>query len=74
MKALVFKRLPLNMPKDKAEQIATKLTEENFMSVQVKKVPDLKSVCFVMKSDLYTKTHMNDLLEEELRDWEVFGK
>lgn len=74
MQALVFKRLPLNMPKDKAEQIATKLTEENFMNVQVKKVPDLKSVCFVMKSDLYTKTHMNDLLEEELRDWEVFGK
>lgn len=44
------------------------------MNVQVKKVPDLKSVCFVMKSDLYTKTHMNDLLEEELRDWEVFRK
>ena len=62
MQALVFKRLPLNMPEDKAEQIATKLAEENFMSVQVKKVPDLKSVCFVMKSDLYTKTHMNDLL------------
>lgn len=74
MQALVFKLLPLNMPKDKAEQIATKLAEENFMNVQVKKVPDLKSVCFVMKSDLYTKTHMNDLLEEELRDWEVFGK
>lgn len=74
MQALVFKRLPLNMPKDKAEQIATKLVEENFMNVQVKKVPDLKSVCFVMKSNLYTKTHMNDLLEEELRDWEVFGK
>lgn len=74
MQALVFKRLPLNMPKDKAEQIAIKLSEENFMNVQVKKVPDLKSVCFVMKSDLYTKTHMNDLLEEELRDWEVFGK
>lgn len=47
MQALVFKRLPLNMPEDKAEQIATKLAEENFMSVQVKKVPDLKSVCFV---------------------------
>lgn len=74
MQALVFKRLPLNMPKDKAEQIATKLAEESFMSVQVKKVPDLKSVCFVMKSDLYKKTHMNDLLEEELRGWEVFGK
>lgn len=74
MQALVFKRLPLNMPKDKDEQIATKLAEENFMSVQVKKAPDLKSVCFVMKSDLYTKTHMSDLLEEELRDWEVFGK
>lgn len=30
MQALVFKRLPLNMPEDKAEQIATKLAEENF--------------------------------------------
>ena len=29
MQALVFKRLPLNMPKDKAEQIATKLAEES---------------------------------------------
>ena len=37
MQALVFKRLPLNTPEDKVEQIAAKLVEENFMSVQVKK-------------------------------------
>lgn len=46
MQALVFKRLPFNMPKDKAEQIATKLAEENFMNVQVKKVPDTKECMF----------------------------
>ena len=74
MQELVFKRLPVGMEEDKAKQIAEKIQSENFIDVQVKYVPDLKDTCFVLKSGLVTKSRMSETLEEEIRDWEVFGK
>ena len=74
MQALFFKRLPVGMEEDKAKQIAEKIQSENFIDVQVKYVPDLKDTCFVLKSGLVTKSRMSEALEEEIRDWEVFGK
>lgn len=62
------------MGEDKAEQIAENIQSENFIDVQVKYVPDLKDTCFVLKSGLVTKSRMSEVLEEEIRNWEVFGK
>lgn len=46
------------MTKEQAQNIADKIEHDNFVDVQVKYVPDLDSLAFVMKSDRFTGDHM----------------
>lgn len=55
------------MTKEQAQKIADKIEHDNFVDVQVKHVPDLGSLAFVMKSDFSTSELMretvNNLIE-----------
>lgn len=51
MKNLAIRRVPEDMTKERAQKIADKIEHDNFIDVQVKHVPDLKGLRFVMKSD-----------------------
>lgn len=67
MKNLAIRRVPENMTKEQAQKIADKIEHDNFVDVQVKHVPDLGSLAFVMKSDFSTSELMretvNNLIE-----------
>ena len=67
MKNLAIRRVPENMTKEQAQKIAYKIEHDNFIDVQVKHVPDLGSLAFVMKSDRFTGEQMrktvNNLIE-----------
>lgn len=67
MKNLAIRRVPENMAKEQAQKIARKMEHDNRFDVQVKHVPDLNGLCFVMKSDFSTGEQMrktvNNLIE-----------
>lgn len=69
MKNLAIRRVPENMTKEQAQKIARKIEHDNRLDVQVKYVPDLGSLAFVMKSDFSTGEQMrktvNNLIESE---------
>ena len=70
MKNLAIRRVPENMAKEQAQKIARKKMEhDNRFDVQIKHVPDLNGLCFVMKSDFSTGEQMretvNNLIESE---------
>ena len=69
MKNLAIRRVPENMTKEQAQKIADKIEHDNFVDVQVKHVPDLNGLCFVMKSDFSTSALMretvNNLIESK---------
>lgn len=69
MKNLAIRRVPENMTKEQAHKIARKIEHDNRFDVQVKYVPDLGSLAFVMKSDFSTGEQMrktvNNLIESE---------
>ena len=58
MKNLAIRRVPENMTKEQAQDIAHKMEHDNRFDVQVKYVPDLGSLAFVMKSDFSTSELM----------------
>lgn len=62
MKNLAIRRVPENMTKEQAQKIADKIEHDNFIDVQVKHVPDLGSLAFVMKSDRFTGAHMRTIV------------
>lgn len=59
------------MTKEQAQDIAHKMERDNRFDVQVKHVPDLGSLAFVMKSDFSTSELMretvNNLIESKQR-------
>lgn len=67
MQNLAIRRVPENMTKEQAQDIARKMEQDNRFDVQVKNVPDLNGLCFVMKSDFSTGEQMrktvNNLIE-----------
>ena len=67
MKNLAIRRVPENMTKEQAQDVARKMEHDNRVNVQVKNVPDLNGLCFVMKSDFSTSELMretvNNLIE-----------
>lgn len=69
MKNLAIRRVPENMTREQAQDIARKMEHDNCFDVQVKNVPDLNDLCFVMKSDFSTGEQMretvNNLIESE---------
>lgn len=69
MKNLSICRVPENMIKGQAQDIAHKMEHDNRLDVQVKHVPDLNGLCFVMKSDFSTSDLMretvNNLIESK---------
>lgn len=69
MKNLAIRRVSENMTKEQAQKIARKIEHDNRFDVQVKYVPDLGSLAFVMKSDFSTGEQMrktvNNLIESE---------
>lgn len=69
MKHLAIRRVPENMTKGQAQKIARKMEHDNRFDVQIKHVPDLNGLCFVMKSDFSTGEQMretvNNLIESE---------
>ena len=69
MQNLAIRRVPENMTKEQAQDVARKMEHDNLFDVQVKNVPDLNSLCFVMKSDFSTGEQMretvNNLIESE---------
>ena len=69
MKNLAIRRLPENMAKEQAQKIARKMEHDNHFDVQIKHVPDLNGLCFVMKSDFSAGEQMretvNNLIESE---------
>lgn len=62
MKFLAIRRVPENMTKEQAQNIAHKIEHDNKFDVQVKNVPDLGGVAFVMKSDVSTGEHMRTIV------------
>lgn len=62
MKYLAIRRVPENMTKEQARKIAHKIEHDNKFDVQVKHVPDLGGVAFVMKSDAFTGEHMRTIV------------
>lgn len=62
MKNLAIRRVPEDMTKEQAQNIADKIEHDNFVDVQVKYVPDLDSLAFVMKSDRFTGDHMRTIV------------
>ena len=71
MKNLAIRRVPENMTKEQAQDISREMEHNNRFDVQVKRVPDLNSLCFVMKSDFSTSELMrktvNNLIESKQR-------
>lgn len=69
MKNLAIRRVPEDMTKEQAQDIAHKMEHDNRFDVQVKHVPDLNGMCFVMKSDFSTSDLMretvNNLIESK---------
>lgn len=69
MKNLAILRVPENMTKEQAQKIARKIEHDNRFDVQVKHVPDLNGLCFVVKSDFSTGEQMrkvvNNLIESK---------
>lgn len=69
MKNLAIRRVPEDMTKEQAQNIARKMEHNNRFDVQIKHVPDLNGLCFVMKSDFSTGEQMretvNNLIESE---------
>lgn len=69
MQNLAIRRVPKNMTKEQAQKISRKMEHDNRFDVQVKHVPDLNSLCFVMKSDFLTGEQMrktvNKLIESK---------
>ena len=69
MQNLAIRRVPENMTKEQAQKIARKMEHDNRFDVQVKHVPDLNSLCFVMKSNFSTGEQMrktvNKLIESK---------
>lgn len=67
MKYLAIRRVPENMTKEQAQKIAYKIEHDNFIDVQVKHVPDLCSLAFVMKSDRFTGEHMRTIVNHLIK-------
>lgn len=67
MKNLAIRRLPENMTKEQAQKIADKIEHDTFIDVQVKHVPDLDSLAFVMKSDWFTGEHMRTIVDHLIK-------
>lgn len=69
MKNLAIRRVPEDMTKEQAQNIARKMEHNNRFDVQIKHVPDLNGLCFVIKSDFSTGEQMretvNNLIESE---------
>ena len=67
MKNLSIRRVPEDMTKEQSQDIARKMEHDNRFDVQVKYVPDLGSLAFVMKSDFSTseliRETVNNLIE-----------
>ena len=62
MQNLAIRRLPEDMTKEQARKIAHKIERDNKFDVQVKNVPDLGGVSFVMKSDRFTGEQMRTIV------------
>ena len=70
MKYLAIRRVPENMTKEQAQKISHKIEHDNRFDVQVKNVPDLGGVAFVMKSDVFTGDHMRTIVNHLIKtDW-----
>lgn len=67
MKNLAIRRVPEDMTKEQAQNIADKIEHDNFVDVQVKYVPDLDSLAFVMKSDRFTGDHMRTIVSHLIK-------
>lgn len=67
MKNLAIRRVPEEMTKERAQDIADKIEHDNFVDVQVKHVPDLGSLAFVMKSDRFTGEHMRTIVNHLIK-------
>lgn len=67
MKNLDIRRVPENMTKEQAQKISYKIEHDNFIDVQVKHVPDLGSLAFVMKSDRFTGEHMRTIVDHLIK-------
>ena len=67
MKNLAIRRVPENMAKEQAQKIARKMEHDNRFDVQVKYVPDLDSLAFVMKSDRFTGDHMRTIVNHLIK-------
>lgn len=67
MKHLAIRRVPEEMTKERAQKIADKIEHDNFIDVQVKHVPDLGSLAFVMKSDRFTSPHMRTIVNHLIK-------
>lgn len=67
MKHLAIRRVPEDMTKEQAQNIADKIEHDNFIDVQVKYVPDLDSLAFVMKSDRFTGDHMRTIVNHFIK-------
>lgn len=67
MKSLAIRRVPEEMTKEQAHKIADKIEHDNFVNVQVKYVPDLGSLSFVMKSDRFTGDHMRTIVNHLIK-------
>lgn len=72
MKYLAIRRVPENMTKEQAQNIARKIEHDNKFDVQVKNVPDLGGVAFVMKSDVFTGDRMRAIVNHLIKtNWGV---
>lgn len=72
IKYLAIRRLPENMTKEQAQKIADKIEHDNKVDVQVKSVPDLGGVAFVMKSDVFSGEHMRTIVNHLIEtNWGV---
>lgn len=67
MKNLAIRRVPEEMTKEQAHKIADKIEHDNFVDVQVKHVPDLDALAFVMKSDRFTGDHMRTIVNHLIK-------
>lgn len=67
MQNLAIRRVPENMTKEQAQKIAHKIEHDNKVDVQVKNVPDLGGVAFVMKSDAFTGDHMRTIVNHLIK-------
>lgn len=67
MKNLAIRRVPEDMTREQTQNIAGKIEHDNFIDVQVKHVPDLVSLAFVMKSDWFTGEHMRTIVNHLIK-------